>query len=304
MSRVPSYPDVESREEVLAPPGRLRSVPGVIRRNPLLAVGAAMCIAIFLVAVLAPLIATYPEDAGSAVHPLQTLEPPSALHYFGTDQVGRDVFSRVVYGARISPVIAVLVLAISVAIGVPLGIAAGYFGGAVDEVISRVTDVFLAFPALLLALAFAAVMEPSITNTVIAISVTWWPWYTRIVRGQAASVTGRPFVESAKATGVPNRRILLRHVLPNSITPIIVQVSLDVGGVILTASALSFLGLGAQDPTPDWGLMVSQGQAFFTTQWWLVTFPGAAIFLTAVAFNLLGDGLRDVLDPRRVLTTR
>jgi peptide/nickel transport system permease protein len=201
-------------------------------------------------------------------------------------------------------VIAVLVLAISVLIGVPLGLAAGYFGGAVDEVISRVTDVFLAFPALLLALAFAAVMQPSITNTVIAISVTWWPWYTRIVRGQAASVTGRPFVESAKATGIPHRTILFRHVLPNSITPIIVQVSLDVGGVILTASALSFLGLGAQDPTPDWGLMVSQGQAFFTTQWWLVTFPGAAIFLTAVAFNLLGDGLRDVLDPRRVVTTR
>jgi peptide/nickel transport system permease protein len=304
MSRVPSYPDVENREEVLAPPGRLRSVPGVIRRNPLLAVGTAMCLAIVLVALFAPLIATYPEDAGSATHPLQTLEPPSAQHYFGTDQVGRDVFSRVVYGARISPVIAVLVLTISVLVGVPLGIAAGYFGGAVDEVISRVTDVFLAFPALLLALAFAAVMQPSITNTVIAISVTWWPWYTRIVRGQAASVTGRPFVESAKATGIPHRTIVLRHVLPNSITPIIVQVSLDVGGVILTASALSFLGLGAQDPTPDWGLMVSQGQAFFTTQWWLVTFPGAAIFLTAVAFNLLGDGLRDVLDPRRVLTTR
>jgi peptide/nickel transport system permease protein len=304
MSRVPSYPDVESREGVLAPPGRLRSLPGIIRGNPLLAAGAVLCFGIFLVAVLAPLIATYPEDAGSAVHPLQTLEPPSVQHYFGTDQVGRDVFSRVVYGARISPVIAVLVLAISVLIGVPLGIVAGYFGGAVDEVIMRVTDVFLAFPALLLALAFAAVMEPSIKNTVIAISITWWPWYTRIVRGQAASVTGRPFVESAKATGIPHRRILVRHVLPNSITPIIVQVSLDVGGVILTASALSFLGLGAQDPTPDWGLMVSQGQAFFTTQWWLVTFPGVAIFLTAVAFNLLGDGLRDVLDPRRVLTTR
>jgi peptide/nickel transport system permease protein len=299
MARVPSYPDVETREEVPGPPARER---GLIRRNPLLAVGAAMCIGIFLVATLAPVIAPFPKDAGSATHPLQTLEPPSAEHYFGTDQVGRDVFSRVVYGARISPVIAVLVLAISVLIGVPLGLAAGYFGGAIDEVIMRVTDVFLAFPALLLALAFAAVMEPSITNTVIAISVTWWPWYTRIIRGQAASVTGRPFVESARATGIPHRRILLRHVLPNSITPIIVQVSLDVGGVILTASALSFLGLGAQDPTPDWGLMVSQGQAYFTTQWWLVTFPGAAIFLTAVAFNLLGDGLRDVLDPRRVLS--
>jgi len=132
--------------------------------------------------------------------------------------------------------------------------------------------------------------------------VTWWPWYTRLVRGQAASVAGRPYVESARALGVRHRTILLRHILPNSITPVIVQASLDVGGIILTASALSFLGLGAQDPTPDWGLMVSQGQSYFTTQWWLVTFPGLAILITAVAFNLLGDGLRDVLDPRRVLT--
>ena len=272
------------------------------RRNPLLVVGAVLCLVIAVAAVLAPLIAPFPADAGDATHPLDTLEAPSSTPLFGTDQVGRDVLSRVLYGARISPVIALLVLAISCVIGIPLGIAAGYFGGVVDEVIMRVTDVFLAFPALLLALAFAAVMQPSITNTVIAIAVTWWPWYTRIVRGQAASVAGRPFVESARAMGIPHRRILLRHVLPNSITPVIVQVSLDVGGVILTASALSFLGLGAQDPTPDWGLMVSQGQQFFTTHWWLVTFPGAAILLTAAAFNLLGDGLRDVLDPRRVLT--
>jgi peptide/nickel transport system permease protein len=284
------------------PPGRLAGVRRVARRNPLLAVGAAMCLVIVVLAVLAPLVAPFPDDAGSATHALETLERPSAAHPFGTDQVGRDVLSRVVYGARISPLIALLVLVISCLVGIPLGIAAGYFGGWVDDVIMRVTDVFLAFPALLLALAFAAVMRPSITNTVIAIAVTWWPWYARIVRGQAASVAARPYVESARAMGIPDRRILLRHVLPNSITPVIVQVSLDVGGVILTASALSFLGLGAQDPTPDWGLMVSQGQAFFTTHWWLVTFPGAAILFTAVAFNLLGDGLRDVLDPRRVLT--
>jgi peptide/nickel transport system permease protein len=292
----------EPLEGDLGPPGRTRRVREAARRNPLLAVGAGLCLSIALVAILAPLIAPHPADAGSATHALETLEAPSAAHPFGTDQVGRDVLSRVLYGARISPLIALLVLVISCVIGIPLGIAAGYFGGVIDEVIMRVTDVFLAFPALLLALAFAAVMRPSISNTVIAIAVTWWPWYTRIVRGQAASVARRPFVESARAMGIPHRRILLRHVLPNSITPVIVQVSLDVGGVILTASALSFLGLGAQDPTPDWGLMVSQGQAFFTTHWWLVTFPGAAILLTAVAFNLLGDGLRDVLDPRRVLT--
>jgi peptide/nickel transport system permease protein len=253
------------------------------------------------VALFAPLLAPAPADAGSATHPTAALLPPSWTHLFGTDQVGRDVLSRVLYGARVSPVIAAAVLLISSLVGVPLGIIAGYFGGLVDDLIMRVTDVFLAFPPLLLALAFAAVLPPSLTSTVIAIALTWWPWYARLVRGQAASVTSRPYVENARALGLPHRRILWRHVLPNSITPVIVQVSLDVGAVILTASALSFLGLGAQDPTPDWGLMVQQGQAYYLTQWWLVTFPGLAILFTSAAFNLLGDGLRDLLDPRRVV---
>lgn len=293
---------IEERGAEPRPPGRWRDVVAAFRRNPLLAWGAGLSLLIVLVALLAPLLAPFPEDAGSATHPSRILLSPSLQHPFGTDQVGRDVFSRVIYGARISPTIAVLVLLISTVVGVPMGTVAGYFGGIVDEIIMRVTDVFLAFPALLLALAFAAVLTPSLGTTVIAIAITWWPWYTRLVRGQAASVAGRPFVESARALGIPHRRILLRHILPNSITPVIVQVSSDVGGVILTASALSFLGLGAQDPTPDWGLMVSQGLSFFTTHWWLGTFPGAAIFLTAVAFNLLGDGLREILDPRRVLS--
>jgi len=262
----------------------------------------ALSLAIVLAALLAPLVAPHPADAYVATHPTQTLLPPSGSHLFGTDQLGRDVFTRILYGARISPVIAFFVLLISCVVGIPLGIAAGYFGGIIDDVLMRITDIFLAFPALLLALAFAAVLTPSIGNTTLAIALTWWPWYTRLIRGQAASVAGRQYVEAARALGVPHHRILLRHILPNSITPLIVQVSLDVSAVILTASALSFLGLGAQDPTPDWGLMVSQGQSYFTTQWWLVTFPGAAILLTAVAFNLLGDGMRDVLDPRRILT--
>jgi peptide/nickel transport system permease protein len=302
MAVAPEHPEVAAADAEPAPPRPPIRLAAAARRNPLLAVGAVMCLAIVVVAVLAPWVAPFPEDAGIATHPLETLEPPSATHPFGTDQVGRDVLSRVLYGARISPLIAVLVLAVSCAIGVPLGIVAGYFGGFVDDVVMRVTDVFLAFPALLLALAFAAVMRPSLGNTVIAISATWWPWYARIVRGQAASIAGRPFVESARTLGISHRRILVRNVLPNAVTPVIVQVSLDVGGVILTAAALSFLGLGAQDPTPDWGLMVSQGQSFFTTHWWLVTFPGLAILLTAAAFNLLGDGLRDLLDPRRVVT--
>ena len=291
-------------DEALAPsqPHPVAQVAAGLRRNPLLTTGAALSLLIVLAGVLAPLVAPHPADAYVATHPTQTLLQPSGLHPFGTDQLGRDVLTRVLYGARISPVIAFFVLLFSCLIGIPLGIVAGYFGGVIDDILMRITDVFLAFPALLLALAFAAVLTPSIGNTTLAIALTWWPWYTRLIRGQAASVAGRQYVEAARALGVSHRRILLRHILPNSITPLIVQVSLDVSAVILTASALSFLGLGAQDPTPDWGLMVSQGQSYFTTQWWLVTFPGAAILLTAVAFNLLGDGLRDVLDPRRVPT--
>jgi peptide/nickel transport system permease protein len=269
--------------------------------SPLITAGGAVALLIVLVAVFAPLLAPYPADAGSATNPVAALQAPSLHHLFGTDQVGRDVFSRVLYGARVSPLVALLVLVIACVVGIPLGVVAGYFGGVADEAIMRITDIFLAFPSLLLALAFAAVLPPSLTSLTIAIAITWWPWYTRLIRGQAASVAGRPYVESCRALGIPAWRILLRHVLPNSVTPLIVQVSLDVGGVILTASALSFLGLGAQDPTPDWGLMVAEGQNYFTTQWWLVTYPGLAILLTALAFNLLGDGLRDVLDPRRVI---
>jgi peptide/nickel transport system permease protein len=269
--------------------------------NPLLVAGAMLVILMIGVAVLAPVLSSYPADAGTATHPFAVLRPPSAAHWFGTDQVGRDVLSRVLYGARISPLIAASVLVIACAIGLPLGLAAGYFGGWLDDVIMRITDIFLAFPALLLALALAAVLPASLTSVTIAIAATWWPWYTRLVRGQAASVAGRPYIDGCRALGISRRRIIFRHVLPNAITPLIVQISLDFGGVILTASALSFLGLGAQDPTPDWGLMVSEGQGYFTTSWWAVTFPGLAILITAFAFNLLGDGLRDLLDPKRSL---
>jgi peptide/nickel transport system permease protein len=272
-----------------------------VRANPLIVAGGALCALIVLVALFAPLLAPFPGDAGTATHPFQVLKPPSARHWFGTDQVGRDILSRVIYGARVSPLVAVFVLLIACAIGIPLGVVAGYFGGWLDEVIMRITDIFLAFPPLLLALAFASVLPASLTSETIAIAATWWPWYVRLIRGQAASVAGRPYTDSCRALGLSRLRIIFRHILPNAITPLIVQVSVDVGGVILTASALSFLGLGPQDPTPDWGLMVSEGQAYFTTDWWLVTFPGLAILLTAFAFNLLGDGLRDLLDPKRSL---
>jgi peptide/nickel transport system permease protein len=272
----------------------------VLGSSSLITAGGLISLLIVLVALFAPLLAPFPADAGSATHPEIALQAPSLHHLFGTDQVGRDVFSRVLYGARVSPLIALFVLLIACAVGIPLGVLAGYFGGAADEGIMRVTDIFLAFPPLLLSLAFVTVLSANLTSVTIAIAITWWPWYTRLIRGQAASVAGRPYVEACRALGIQSWRILLRHVLPNSVTPLIVQVSLDVGGVILTVSALSFLGLGAQDPTPDWGLMVAEGQNYFTTQWWLVTFPGLAILLTALAFTLLGDGLRDVLDPRRV----
>jgi peptide/nickel transport system permease protein len=272
-----------------------------LRANPLLVVGGALVLLIVLVAILAPLIAPLPGDAGNASHPFEVLHGPSAAHWFGTDQVGRDILSRVIYGTRVSPVIAIIVLAIACAIGVPLGVAAGFLGGWVDELIMRVTDIFLAFPPLLLALALAAVLPASLTSLTIAMAAVWWPWYVRLLRGQAASVAGRPYVESCRALGISRRRIIFRHILPNAVTPLLVQISLDVGGVILTASALSFLGLGAQDPTPDWGLMVAEGQSYFTPDWWLVTFPGLAILVTAFAFNLLGDGLRDLLDPKRSL---
>ena len=268
--------------------------------NPLLVVGGLMSALIVVIALLAPLLAPFPGDAGSATHPFLVLHPPSAQHWFGTDNVGRDVYSRVLYGARISPLIAIIVLAISCAVGIPLGVAAGYLGGWLDETIMRVTDIFLAFPPLLLALALAAVLPASITTVIIVIALTWWPWYTRLIRGQAASVAGRPYIDSCRALGISRLRIIFRHILPNSITPLIVQVSLDVGGVILTVSALSFLGLGAQDPTPDWGLMVAEGQDYFLTSWWVVTFPGIAILVTAFAFTLLGDGLRDLMDPKRI----
>ncbi len=267
--------------------------------NPLLTVGGALVLLIVLVAIVAPLIVPFPGDAGTATHPFEVLKAPSAANWFGTDNVGRDIFSRVLFGARVSPVIAMIVLVIACLVGVPLGVAAGFLGGWVDELIMRVTDVFLAFPPLLLALALAAVLPASLTSVTIAIAAVWWPWYVRLIRGQAASVAGRPYVEACRALGLSRMRIIFRHILPNSITPVLVQVSLDVGGVILTASALSFLGLGAQDPVPDWGLMVSSGQSYFTPDWWMVTFPGLAILLTAFAFNLLGDGLRDLLDPKR-----
>ncbi|MFI7448760.1 ABC transporter permease [Nonomuraea sp. NPDC049714] len=279
------------------PEARLRrTLPRITDRFA--ATGAVLIVVIAAAALLAPWLAPYPADE---VDPVNALLAPSAEHWFGTDQVGRDVLTRVLYGGRTSLFIAVSVLAVSAAVGVTLGLVAGYAGGWVRDVIMRVTDVFLAFPALLLSLMLAMVLQPNVTTVIVAIAVTWWPWYARLSASVAASVATRPYVDAARCLGVPAPVIIVRHVLPNSITPVLVQLSLDAGGVILTAAALSYLGLGAQEPTAEWGLMVDQGQTLFTTNWWVVTFPGLAILVTAFAFNVLGEGLRNALDPRRVV---
>lgn len=270
------------------------------RADRLAPVGAALLALIVIAAVFAPWLAPYPEDGTGATHPLEALLPPSGAHWFGTDEVGRDLLTRVLYGARTSLFIAVAVLAVAATVGVALGVVAGYAGGLVRDVIMRITDVFLAFPALLLSLALAVVLSPGVTTVIIAIAATWWPWYTRLAASVASSVAARGFVDAARCLGVPAPVIVFRHVLPNSLTPVLVQLSLDAGGVILTSAALSYLGLGAREPTAEWGLMVEQGQTLFTTNWWVVTFPGLAIMLTAFAFNVLGEGLRAALDPRRI----
>ena len=223
---------------------------------------------------------------------------PCLEHPFGTDNVGRDIFSRVVYGARISLTAAVAAVGLSLLIGIPLGAVAGSFGGWVDNVIMRITDIFLSFPPLLLAIAMVALMGSSLNNAVLAIALSWWPWYTRLIRGQAISVKERKFVQAAETIGTSRSKIIFRHIIPNCISPVIVQASMDIGGVILTVASLSFLGLGAQLPQPEWGLMISMGRMHFPDAWWYCIFPGVAIFITVLCFNLLGDAIREILDPK------
>jgi peptide/nickel transport system permease protein len=270
----------------------------VFFKDKLAVVGVAIIVATILVAVFAPLLAPYPEQGRGQSNVPERFQAPSWHHLMGTDREGRDVLSRVIYGARIPLYISFGVTLAIVLIGVPLGGIAGYFGGKVDEVIMRATDIFLAFPSLILAIAFVAFLGPSIRNVMIAIVVSWWPWYTRLVRGMAVSLRQRPYVEAAKTMGVHNLTIIRRHILPNAFGPVIVQATLDIGTVILAAAGLSFVGLGAQPPTAEWGRMVAEGKDYILQQWWIGTFPGLAILVLVLAFNLVGDGLRDVLDPR------
>ena len=267
----------------------------LLRRSPLTLVGAAVVLGVVVVAALAPVLAPYPPDE---VNFASRLLPPGPQHWFGTDELGRDILSRVIWGSRASVGAGFLIVAVAVSVGLVVGSISGYFGGRLDTVIMRLMDIVLGFPSLILAMALAAALGPNLTNAMLAVAFVRIPVYVRLVRGQSLQVREREFVKGARCFGASHLWIIVRHVLPNSISPVIVQATLDIGGAILTASALSFLGLGAQPPLAEWGAMVASGRRFILDQWWYPTFPGLAIFVTAMGFNLCGDGLRDLLDPR------
>ena len=286
----------------LGPIGRMAAPGGSLwhYRRSRLGMAAAMVAAAFVLAALfAPWLTPY-ADAGRGVPDLPIrLQGPSWSHWLGTDDLGRDMLARLLFGARTALVVAFGVVALSVAIGVVIGAVAGYFGRWVDEALMRVTDTFLAFPPLLLAVLVAAALGASLRNTVIAIAVSWWPWYARLVRSQVLSLRERPYVKALRAIGVPHRRIIALHAVPNAMAPVWVQATADLGAAVLTAAGLSFVGLGPRPPTADWGTMIAEGRQYVLSgQWWIAGFAGAAIVAVAMAFNLAGDVVREVTDPK------
>ena len=263
------------------------------RLGPKGTIALVVVAAFLLLAVLAPWLAPFPEQGAGAPNIAQKFRPPMPPHLLGTDHLGRDMLSRVIYGGRVSLSSGLLIVLVSLAVGLPIGMIAGYAGGWWDEALMRLTDVFLAFPALLLAVLMAAALGPGLLNAVLAVAVTWWPWYARMARAEVLTLRSQPYVEAARLMGVSHSRILLRHVLPAALRPLSVQAAMDVGPALLTASALSFLGLGALPPTADWGQIVDAGRKFFPERWWYSVAPGIAIFVLALAFAALGDALRD-----------
>ena len=278
-----------------APAGPWRRRWSALKRNRAAMVGAALIVLYVLTAALAPVIS--PGDP-AAPDLMNSLEKPSAKHLLGTDQLGRSILARIIHGSRVSLLIAVGVIAVGLFIGVPVGLVSGYYGGAVDFVIQRITDMFLAFPGFLLALALVAILGVGVTNVVISIGIYMIPLYIRLVRAQVLTVRGEVYVEAAKAVGTRDVKILYKHILPNVMVPIIVQTSLGMGMAILFAAGLGFLGVGVQPPQPEWGTMLGAGRSYIFNAPHVATFPGIAIFLVVLGFNLLGDGLRDALDPR------
>jgi peptide/nickel transport system permease protein len=268
------------------------------RRNSSAMLGLGIVIVFLITAAIGPWVVPYPEDAQGTIHLDIKLLPPSAAHWFGTDEVGDDVLTRVIIGARVSLKIGLIITGIAILIGVPLGLIAGLVGGRTDEVIMRFTDVFLSVPGLILAIAIVGALGPGIQNAMLALSLVWWPGYVRLVQAKTLSLKNSIYVDAARSMGASNMRIVFVHILPNCSSPIVVKASMDMGLAILGAASLGFLGLGAQPPFPEWGAMISYGRNYLPDWWWYSFFPGMCIFLTVLGFNLMGDGLRDILDPR------
>ncbi len=268
------------------------------RTNWLAMVGLGIVVALILVALLAPWLAPYDPVVGGDLRTERLLPPLSAGHLLGTDDQARDILSRIIWGSRLTLLVVVLVAVIATPIGLLVGTTAGYFGGWIDTVLMRTTDIFLAFPRLILALAFVAALGPGIENAVIAIAITSWPPYARLARAETLQIRDADYIAAIRLQGAGSARIIWGHVVPLCLSSVIIRVTLDMAGIILTAAGLGFLGLGAQPPQPEWGAMIASGRRFIIDQWWVATMPGIAIFIVSLGFNLLGDGLRDVLDPK------
>ncbi|KAB2679101.1 ABC transporter permease [Brucella tritici] len=267
-----------------------------LRANPLAMIGLFIIVAFVVLSLAAPLLAPYDpsvQDLGNR------LSVPTAAHWFGTDELGRDILSRILYGGRVTLGMVIAVVILVAPIGLFIGCIAGYFGGIVDTALMRVTDVFLAFPRLILALAFVAALKPGVESAVLAIALTAWPPYARLARAETMTLRKSDFVAAAKLTGASPFRIILRHIMPLCVPSVIVRITLDMSSIIITAASLGFLGMGAQPPSPEWGAMIATAKRFIFEQWWVATIPGIAICLVSLAFNFLGDGLRDVLDPKQ-----
>ena len=266
-------------------------------RDKLAFVGFLIIFALILVAILAGVLAPYPDDTFS-IHPAERLHPPSLKHFLGTDSMGRDIFSRLLFGTRVTLTISLIAVGASLLIGVPLGLVAGYFENWFSELIMRISDIFLAIPQIILAIFLAQTFRPSIRSVILALSITYWPWFTRIVYAETRVLKKTAFIEATEALGVSPFRTLLLHVPLNISSSIIVRSSIGMGFTILTAATLGFLGVGAQPPTPEWGVTIAESRQYLPDAWWYAAFPGLAIFLAVMGFNMFGDGLRDILDPR------